>query len=154
MSTVKLILILVSMLIIDLTFSQTINRSVFSCSYNQANDSIAVVAGQSQNITGIDQFDKIGFFPFQTSLLGLTEISTIHILIYPNPATDFVIFQNSFSEFALLTFMSLTGEILPVDYSITGNTAKANLSDLASGVYCVHIQLLDGHMIANQLIVN
>lgn len=156
MSLIKSTLLSVFVMIVLVSSGQSLNKSVFTSSYSTLNDTFLLVSGQSQNISGFDGNDRIGFFPFQTSLLTTPEISHLEFKVYPNPASGFVFVETKFLNFSVrsLEVKSVLGNSVPIAYTQSGSVLKADISDLTPGVYFIHLETANGLTSVCRLVVN
>jgi dienelactone hydrolase len=74
--------------------------------------------------------------------LGMTDVSSLHTRIYPNPATNMVDIQadKNISELRLIDY---TGKTI-IQESLNAQTTDLNVSNLAAGIYLVEMTSNDG----------
>ncbi len=78
-------------------------------------------------------------FNLADATVGIENLSTEKITIYPNPASDFITINTS--EKASIKVFDITGK-LKISENLTGNTL--NISTLSEGVYFISIQTETG----------
>jgi hypothetical protein len=77
---------------------------------------------------------------FKTSALSVANLKSGSIIAYPNPVNDVLIIDPGSSTDQLhFTVTDITGKVVPVQVSQTGNKYNMATSGLTNGVYTLHI---------------
>ncbi len=71
------------------------------------------------------------------------------ILLFPNPASDFIQINNPNTEISDIELTNLYGNLLLV---FKGQTDKLNISDLPDGIYFLKVQLYNGSILYNRFV--
>ncbi|PJC62190.1 MAG: hypothetical protein CO022_05855, partial [Flavobacteriales bacterium CG_4_9_14_0_2_um_filter_32_27] len=75
---------------------------------------------------------------YYNSTVGITEQNSTALLIYPNPANDFITIENTIMAIDEIVIYDITGKTIKTILPKT-NTTKVNVSDLSDGVYFIKI---------------
>ena len=75
---------------------------------------------------------------YYNSTVGITEQNSTALLIYPNPANDFITIENTSMAIDEIVIYDITGKTIKTILPKT-NTTKVNVSDLSDGVYFIKI---------------
>lgn len=73
------------------------------------------------------------------NVLGPEEAATQQILVYPNPATDFVNITSPNEFITTLEIFDLRGRLLREELESEINTTQVNIGHLKTGIYFLHI---------------
>ena len=96
--------------------------------------------------SGFD-LDAVGVI-YQTGVNDLAETESSSILIYPNPANDFLFIKSSVQ----IENLALSNTLGKVIYS--GKASEIDLIDYSSGVYVLFVQLHNGTTVTKRILMN
>ncbi|MDB0063124.1 T9SS type A sorting domain-containing protein [Crocinitomicaceae bacterium] len=96
--------------------------------------------------SGFD-LDAVGVI-HQTGVNGLAETESSSILIYPNPANDFLFIKSSV-QIEKIVLSNTLGKVI---YS--GKASEIDLFDYSSGVYVITVQLHNGTTVTKRILMN
>lgn len=94
-------------------------------------------------------------FDGKSSLSEVVKIKTGNdpeVLIYPNPAKDYIIIEKYNADNIIISLHDLTGRSYQLSSKTEGNTEKLQLNNLASGLYFIVVQS-DGVILKNEKII-
>ena len=97
----------------------------------------SVVSEFSENYTFT--FDGENTVLEENSIFSIDD-NALQIEVYPNPASDWVTITSPYSSNAIFALVSTSGNTLRMG----SVTEKINVSDLASGLYILMVQDLEG----------
>jgi hypothetical protein len=75
--------------------------------------------------------------------IGVNELTNSQIMIYPNPATDFVTVKSTLN-ITRLDVMNFAGQTVYTNSDVNAKTSRISVSSLASGVYFVKVSTSEG----------
>jgi hypothetical protein len=105
-----------------------------------------------QNMTGFD-FENIWevsegypvFIPEAVTALENVSAGHDNILIYPNPATDYLTVEiKDLNKYASISVLDIAGKLMyKDDFSASENRSRLDLSEYCSGIYFIRVQIED-----------
>ena len=92
---------------------------------------------------------------FRLTGVGLNEISSsIDVSVYPNPASDFVIFKNlDLTKNYNLKIFNSTGQLIMSETNITNEKYKWETSKLTNGTYLYEISSLENKLKSGKIVL-
>lgn len=87
-----------------------------------------------------------------TANVGIDEIETLQVNIYPNPASRYLNIESA-EAIANVTVYNTVGQQV-VSQKANGNTVRLDLGDLTSGTYTLRISGVDGNLTTRKFIIN
>jgi hypothetical protein len=121
-------------------------------------DTTGIIAIPLTDLDNNNRFHGIidmGCYEFQSSQTGIKSLAFEHqIMIYPNPATDFIILESKLkkTEDIAGTLYNLNGCIVSSTMIVSGqSTTKLTVTNLSNGVY--FLRLTDGKTMDSKIII-
>lgn len=82
------------------------------------------------------------------SVIGIAELANYGVVIYPNPAVDFLSIESTKGNIERVTLVDASGRLLSV-LTKTNNTFTADMRNLAKGVYQVVIETTEQTIVSS-----
>ena len=84
--------------------------------------------------------------------LGITEFEKTNILVYPNPASNFVTISGDNKTIEKITVVSTDGKKVFGQDKVNKNTFELNTANYQTGMYVITIETIDGEIVRRKII--
>jgi hypothetical protein len=85
------------------------------------------------------------------SITSINEVNDNNVQVYPNPAKD-VINVVSDQNISNIKLINLTGQLF-IDYEVTGNELRLDISKYVKGLYFLQIETTDGDVTTKRIVI-
>jgi hypothetical protein len=102
-------------------------------------------------LNGCSHTDTISVAFYNGAGIEISE-ETPELIVFPNPATDFIRLETESNEMTNLEIYNISGQLIATEI-INSMEFSLNVSNFAKGLYLVKIQLADNIVITRKILI-
>ena len=135
---------------VDITLN---NINVTSIKDFFTKEDVGKINGQTLSVS-VGHFNE-GYLVLELTGTTTTVFKTVEssLIIYPNPANDYIIIENSGINIKTIELIDITGKIRNIYSDPSEYNNRINVSNLSKGMYFLKVLTIDNNAIVKKVII-